>query len=144
MPIYIDTSALAKRYLSERGSEVFDAFLAAQDDECVICPLGATELESMLQRLQRECLITASFAQQVRRDFAADLSAALWSMRPFEAASFALATQLMRSLQAPLASLDALHLACSIELACTSFATGDRQLARAAAEHGLQVHSFIV
>ena len=144
MPIYIDTSALAKRYVAERGSDAFDAFLAEQTDDCIICPLGATELESVLQRLHRQGLMTAPFAQQARRDFAADLASALWAMRPFEAAAFALASELMRSLKAPLTTLDALHLACAVEFDCTGFATGDRQLARAADERGLQIHPFFI
>ncbi len=144
MPIYIDTSALAKRYVAERGSDAFDAFLAEQADDCVICPLGATEFESVLQGLQRQGLMTAAFAQQARRDFAADLTSALWAMRPFEAAAFALASQLLRGLKAPLATLDALHLACAIEFDCTGFATGNRQLARAAEERGLHIHPFFI
>jgi uncharacterized protein len=144
MPIYIDTSALAKRYLAERGSDAFDAFLIGQLDDCLISPLVATELESVVQRLLRERLIDKAYAVQVRQDFANDLIGALWSMRPFPNASLARAQELLRTLTAPLATLDALHLATAIEFECSALATGDRQLAKAAAEHGLEVHPFLV
>jgi uncharacterized protein len=144
MAIYIDTSALAKRYLAEKGSDAFDAFLIEQVDDCLISPLVATELESVVQRLLRQRLIDKAYAAQVRQDFANDLSGALWSMRPFPSAGLALAGNLLRKLSAPLATLDALHLATAIEFDCSAIATSDRQLAKAAAEHGLEVHPFSV
>ena len=142
MSIYIDTSALAKRYLLERGSEAFDAFLQGCDDDCVISALGSTEFESILQRLRRERLIDADYAEQARNDFLADLQTALWVMRPFATSSFPQAADLMRTLDVPLATLDALHLASALELGCRGFATGDRQLSQAAARRGLTVHDF--
>lgn len=142
MAIYVDTSALAKRYLAEKGSDGFDAFLIGQADDCVISPLVATELESVVQRLLRQRLIDRAYAQQVRDDFAADLRGALWAMRPFPSAGLSRAAELLRALESPLATLDAMHLASAIEFECSAIATGDRQLAHAATEHGLDVHSF--
>ncbi len=142
MSIYIDTSALAKRYLAERGSDDFDAFLAAHDEQFVISPLVATELDSLLQRLARQRLIDSRYAARVRRHFADDLRGALWSMRPFAAAGITLAGDLIRELEAPLATLDALHLASAIDLDCPALASADRQLLAAAQERGLLVHSF--
>lgn len=143
MPIYIDTSALAKRYIAESGSAEFETFVVEQSDDCLICPLGAIELESVLQRLQRQRLIDSSYALQARRDFASDLASAVWSMHRFDAGSFARGTELLRTLSSPLSTLDALHLACALELGCDALATGDRQLARAAQECKLTVHSFV-
>ena len=143
MPIYVDTSALAKRYLAEAGSAEFEVFLAGQSDECVICPLGAMEFESLLQRLLRQRLIDRDYALQARRDFSSDLASAVWSMRGFEVASIARGTELLRELSSPLATLDALHLASALELSCDALASGDQQLLRAAEECGLTVHSFV-
>lgn len=144
MAVYVDTSAFAKRYLSERGSEEFDEFLRSCDDECWISPLGATEFESILQRLKRRGVIDAGYVRQARGDFHGDLAASLWSMRPFEPSSFHQAAALLRTLDVPLATLDALHLATAIDFGCDGFATGDRQLARAAAKRGLRVHDFVI
>ena len=104
---------MAKRYIAEAGSDTVDTFLAGHDDDCVICPLVATEFESILQRLLRQGLIAPDFAARARSSFAADLSGALWAMRPFEVASFGRASTLLRDLNTPLATLDALHLACA-------------------------------
>jgi len=142
--IYIDTSALAKRYVAEVGSAEFDDFLVAEDAEFVVSPLVATELESILQRLMREARISAAYAERAREFFAVDLASALWSMRPFSASVFANAARSMRDLSIPLATLDALHLACAIELRCEALASGDRRLLAAAAARGLRVHSFAV
>ncbi len=142
MSTYFDTSAFAKRYIAEAGSDRVDAFLASHDDDCVISPLVAAEFESILQRLMRQGLMGADFAVQARRHLSADLSGALWAMQPFEVASFQRAIGLLRELGTPLATLDALHLACAIELRCAGLATCDHQLARAAAASGLLVYSF--
>ena len=140
--IYVDTSALAKRYVLERGSEAFDAFKGDCDDECVISALGTTEFESVLQRLKRQGYIDAAFMERARNSFMADLGSALWSVRPFASASFNRAAELMRSVNVPLATLDALHLASALDLGCNAFATGDKQLSRAASKRGLIVHEF--
>lgn len=142
MPIYVDTSALVKRYVSEPGSNAFDAFLRSSEDTCVISSLGSTEFESVLQRLKRQGHIDEAYAVQARSDFVSDLNAALWSVHAFVPTTFARAAELMRTLEAPLATLDALHLASAIEFRCDRFATSDRQLVHAAAQRGLAVHDF--
>lgn len=144
MAIYIDTSALVKRYVSERGSDAFDAFVQTCEEDCVISPLVVTELESVLQRLRRESLIDAKFLRRARETFHADVVAALWAVRPFEPSSFERATELIRTLDAPLATLDALHLASALDMHCTAMASGDRRLCLAAERRGLSVHHFVV
>ncbi len=144
MATYVDTSALAKRYLAERGSEDFERFVNTHDDELVICPLGATEFESALMRLRRQRMANDAFIAKARKSFADDLAAGLWSMRPFDSTSFAQASELMRTLPTPLVTLDALHLAQAQVLGCDAMATGDKQLARAVEALGWQLHSFIV
>lgn len=142
VPTYFDTSAFAKRYIAEAGSDRVDTFLAGHDDDCVISPLVTTEFESILQRLMRQRLVHADYAVQARNHLSTDLTGAVWAMRPFETASFQHASRLLRELHTPLATLDALHLACAIKLGCTGLATCDHQLARAAAASGLLVYSF--
>ena len=53
MGIYVDTSALIKRYVHERTSHDFEVFLGAESEDLVISPLGLTEFESMLNRRLR-------------------------------------------------------------------------------------------
>ena len=66
----------------------------------------------------------------------------MWSIQPFNTAVIPHATRLIRELSAPLATLDALHLASAQSLGCESLATGDRQFARAVRLCGLIVHEF--
>jgi len=61
---------------------------------------------------------------------------------PFPVDAFAAATRLIEELDVALATLDALHVASAAALGCSSFATADRQQARAAHRCGLQIHDF--
>jgi uncharacterized protein len=140
--LYVDTSALVKRYVREAHSDAFDAFLDREDHGYLIGPLVTTEFESVLERLQRQKIIGGAFARQARSDLAADLASSLWSLRTFDAISFQSAAHLMRTLQSPLSTLDALHLASALGLQCDGLVTADRQLAKAATECGLAVTQF--
>jgi predicted nucleic acid-binding protein len=78
----------------------------------------------------------------VRQRFLADVAAGGWRIVDFEADMFAKANNLMVNLGAPLATLDALHLACALQHGIPDFATADRQLATAARKAKLRVHTF--
>jgi predicted nucleic acid-binding protein len=82
MAIYVDTSALVKRYLPERASQRWERFVIPH------------------------------------------------------------ATRLIRELGVPLATLDAIHLACAQSYGYERVATGDRQFARAVERCRLAVHEF--
>ncbi len=139
---YVDTSALIKRYLQETGSDAFDAFCEQAGLDRVICPLGATELTSSLQRRIRLGALTSRQATAVRQRFLADVASGGWRMIDFDVDVFAKANSLLLTLGAPLATLDVLHLACALQHGAPEFATADRQLATAAAKAKLRVHSF--
>lgn len=142
MALFIDTSALAKRYINEPQSDAFDAFLAASEDEFLITPLVITEFESLLMRRLRQGDFDADYLRRTRELFVQDMSAALWQVRPFEPAAFEMATRLIRRGDVPVATLDALHLASAMGHGCDAIATSDRQLARAAEASGLAIHDF--
>jgi len=142
MAVYVDTSALVKRYVHEAQSLAFDAFVSTSDETFVVSPLTLTELESVLQRRLRQGDFDKRYLQRTRLLIGNDLVAALWQVRPFEPSSFDDASQLMRDLGVPLATLDALHLASARAFQCDQLATSDRQLAKAAEHSGLTVHDF--
>jgi predicted nucleic acid-binding protein len=139
---YVDTSALIKRYLQEEGSDTFDAFCEEASHDTVICPLVATEFTSSLQRRIRLGVLTVRQATAVRQRFLSDVASGGWRMIDFEVDVFARANALLLTLGAPLATLDALHLACALQHGAHEFATADHQLAAAAAKAKLRVHSF--
>jgi len=142
MAIYIDTSALAKRYIHEPSSERFDEFVAGSADEFMLTPLIVTELASALRRRLRAGEFDGAYLKRAESAFDRDLRDALWVMCPVEPATFDAASRLIRELDAPLAALDAIHLASAIGYGCGAIATSDRQLARAAKLCALEVHDF--
>src|SRR5687767_6604717 len=69
---YVDTSALAKRYIDEAGSDDFDAFLAARP-RVLISRLAIVELRCLLQRRKRAGEIDAAYEHAALADFADDV-----------------------------------------------------------------------
>ncbi|MEO6408375.1 MAG: type II toxin-antitoxin system VapC family toxin [Burkholderiaceae bacterium] len=141
MAVYVDTSALIKRYVHETASARFDEFLAGESD-FVISPLGLTEFESMLQRRLRQGDFDRPYLDRSRDFLGRDIESALWQLQPFNPAVIPHATRLVRELGMPLATLDAIHIACAQAFGCDGMATGDRQQARAARQCGLAVFDF--
>jgi uncharacterized protein len=142
MSIYIDTSALAKRYVHEATSERFDRFVADSNDEFVLTPLIVTELVSALRKRLRAGEFDAAYLRRAESAFDRDLRDALWTMVPVEPTAYDAASALIRKLNAPLAALDAIHLASALSHGCAGIATSDRQLVRAARLCSLEVHDF--
>ncbi len=142
MSIYIDTSALVKRYVRERSSSELEQFVAASTEQLEITALTVTEFQAVLARRLHLKDFDLAFVARTQEFFSADLQHAVWSVQPFPLQAFAGAQTLLQAPHAALATLDALHLASALALSCTAFATADKQLARAAAECGLAVHSF--
>ena len=139
---YLDTSALAKWYLNEAGSEVFVEFLQWLDS-AVISSLSVTEMRSLLSRRRRigdlsvelESVLFAALLEDIDRG---------WLQRyPLDDARFAEATNLIaRYPEHPLRTLDALHLTVAADLAVSIVATADGVMADAALSMGLQVVRF--
>lgn len=142
MAVYVDTSALVKRYIHEPTSAAFDAFVAATADDLFISPLTITEFESVLQRRLRQRDFDKTFMKKAQSLFSNDMAAALWQVQAFEPAAFQDAVRLIRDSGVPLATLDALHLGSALQYGCTHIATSDTQLARAAQRSGLVIHDF--
>jgi uncharacterized protein len=142
MALYVDTSALIKRYLPERASQRWERFVTEHDDDLIVSPLTLTEIESTLRRRLRQRDIDADFLARTRDLFSRDLEASLWTVLPFDPNVLPQATRLIRELDVPLSTLDAIHLACAQAFGCQGVATGDRQLARAVTRCGLAAHDF--
>ena len=75
MPYYfLDTSALAKRYHKESGSEYMDRILEQPDSRSLISHLSIVELESVLAMKMRTGEIDAQALLIARRRFRADIA----------------------------------------------------------------------
>jgi predicted nucleic acid-binding protein len=69
---FLDTSALAKRYLPERGSDWVDRACTSANVSIWASALAATELASALRRRYREGAMSAEVRDTVYRQFLAD------------------------------------------------------------------------
>jgi predicted nucleic acid-binding protein len=124
--LYLDASALVKRYVEEEGS---DAVLDAMDPESnwVMCRIGYVETAGAVARGgQLEDL------ERLRRD---------WSLVDIVEVSQALVERAARlAASRGLRALDALHLAAALSIPTGNvlFATWDTRLHRAARAQGLR------
>lgn len=139
---YLDTSALAKWYLNEEGSEAFVSFLKSLD-VAIISSLTVTEMRSLFSRRKRmgdislelETLLFAAFIEDIDRG---------WLQRyPLDDARFSEAANLIaRHPDQPLRSLDALHLTVAAHAAIPILATADAVMAAAGLSMGFDVVKF--
>lgn len=78
---YIDTSALAKRYLNEPGSEALDAFLGTLS-RALISRLTVVELRCLLRRRWRAGEIDDDYERAARAYFADDVRSGYFEVEP--------------------------------------------------------------
>ncbi len=139
--IYIDTSALVKRYIEEPFSSDVDVLL--ESSPVAISHLSIIEVRCALARRRRNREIDALRESQVNAELAADIQTGSLRLYDIGAAHFTAAYHLIgRLAEFPLRTLDALHLAIAEQIQATAFATADRIQADAAAALGLTVHRF--
>ena len=139
---YLDTSALAKLYLNEAGSEAFVEFLQGLDS-AVISSLSVTEMRSLLSRRRRMGDLSVELESVLFAALLDDIDRGWLQRYPLDDARFAEATNLIaRYPEHPLRTLDALHLTVAADLAVSIVATADGVMADAALSMGLQVARF--
>ncbi|MDE0699598.1 MAG: type II toxin-antitoxin system VapC family toxin [Acidimicrobiaceae bacterium] len=130
MTLYVDTSALLKRYISERDSDAAEQYIAA-DPTLVTCRLTEVELRRNLARLLKGGDLLSA-RRQVQTDLNAFALVSIDSTTCNRAAVIAEQT-LCRS-------LDALHVAAAQRAGeSTTFLTFDMRQAQAARSVGLVV-----
>lgn len=142
MRVYLDTSALVKRYLPERNSEAFDAYLA-ELGPVHISRLTMVELRSTFARKRRQARLNPEQEMAAMNEVRTDIQNGLLSVAPSTDADFIEAFRLMDELAAlPLRTIDALHLATASGLGSGVIATADDVMRRAAQQLQLEVAYF--
>lgn len=120
MPNYfLDTSALAKRYHKESGSEYMDRILEQSGSRSLISHLSIVELESVLAIKTKTGEIDEQALQIARRRFRADIARQrLLVAPPVHERHFHSARRLLIQYGVPegLRTLDALQLAIALDL----------------------------
>lgn len=140
--VYLDTSALVKRYLPERHSDRFEEFLIAEP-ALAISRLTAVELRCALARRRRSGSISGAQERKNLQEFQTDLEDRAFRMIPLSNVHAALAENLIAHLSAiPLCTLDALHLAIVLDAKCAWLATADKVMAKAATSLEIEVRRF--
>ena len=134
MRIFLDSSALAKRYVAEAGTEQV-LRLCQEADEIILSTLCVPELISGLNRLKRDGKLSPSRYRALKRDLAADVDGATMVDLTPPIIDRAIAC-LERT---PLRALDAIHLASALESMCDLFLTADHRQGEAATHLNLKV-----
>lgn len=132
MNVVFDSSAFAKRYIAEPGSEQVDGILqsASQLGLSILC---APEIISALNRRVREGVLPHSGYEQAKAQLVADVAdAVVLQLTPDVAAT---AVTLLEN--HPLRAMDALHVAGALVWRADLFVTADRRQFTAAQQTGL-------
>ncbi len=134
MRLFLDSSALMKRYIPERGTERVIA-ACSEADEVLLSVLAAPEVVSAFNRLRRQGDITPGEYGSLKQRLMLDLG----HVTTIELSPAIVARTLACLEQAPLRASDAVHLASAVETSPDLFLTGDRRQFHAAEAIGLPV-----
>jgi uncharacterized protein len=140
--VYLDTSALAKRYLHEAASDAVDGFLGRLES-AAISRLTVVELRCLLARRRRNREIDARLERRLLAAFDGDVAQGFFEVHPLEDRHAVAAADLLARLpRHPLRTLDSLHLAIATGIGAAVVATADGIMAAAAAALELRVVRF--
>lgn len=139
MNVFFDSSALAKRYIEEKGSDQVQAILsyASTLAVSVIC---VPEIVSALCRRRRERKISTEEYRNAKASVLSDVDDA--TVIGITEEVIAQAVVLLE--QFPLRSADALHIACASAWSTDLFVSADERQCKAAKARGLRVQAIIV
>ena len=139
MNAFFDSSALAKRYIEEKGSDQVQAILSSASSLAVsmIC---VPEIISALCRRRRERKLSTEEHRNANGSLLSDIDDA--TVIGITEEVIARAVALLE--QFPLRRADALHVACASEWSTEVFVSADDRQCRAARAHGLRVEAIRV
>ena len=133
MKAYLDSSAFAKRFIDESGSDIVEAICtdATSLGLSVIC---VPEIVSALNRRRRERTLNQKQYGEAKQRLLDDVrDADIINLTP------AVIGAAVRVLEAsPVRAMDALHIACALEWGAELFVSSDRQQLSAAKQAGLK------
>ncbi len=133
MKVFLDTSAFAKRYVAEQGSDkVMEMCLKA--DSLVVSVICLPELISTLSRLLREKKLAKADYRKLKGDAMADLT----DVDICQITSEVLASVVSLLESHPLRAMDAIHLACALTVKPDVFVSADHRQLSAARKAGIK------
>lgn len=134
MRVYFDSSAFAKRYINEAGTDEVLGW-CERADELVLSVIALPEMISAFCRLRREGRLTAAQYLQVKQDLIADLADAMLCDTTPELLQFAVQALEASSLR----GMDAIHIGAAQACEAQVFISADARQCAAAQVAGLQV-----
>ena len=133
MKAFLDSSALAKRFVEENGSAGVDT-ICARVSELGLSVLCVPEIISALNRRRREHTLTQTQYNEAKRRLLDDVhDADIISLTPSVIGSAIAVIE-----ASPVRALDALHVACALEWGAELFVSADKQQLTAAKRAGLK------
>ena len=127
MRIFIDTSAYAKRFVEESGSEEIDSIIL-QGTELGLSIICVPELLSAMNRKLREKAISRPQYSQIK----SRLSEEIHDIDVIQLTDVVIKKTIMLLEKNFLRTLDAIHIACAIEWEADIFLTSDKRQIKAA------------
>ena len=133
MRTFFDSSAFAKRYVEEAGSQAVDA-LCAEATELALSVVCIPEIISALNRRVREGNLSRQQYEQAKRRLSEDVEdAAIVNLT-----SPVLSTCTAILEDSPVRAVDALHVACAVAWEAELFVSADKRQVSAARKVGLR------
>ena len=132
MKLLTDSSALAKRYILEEGSDKIDQFLQ-NASQLGLCTILVPEIISGLNRRRRERILSSDAYRTVKRQLMDDVHDAIVLQVTPAVISHSVKLLEINILRA----MDALHIACALEWQAELFVTADKRQYKAAQNAGL-------
>jgi uncharacterized protein len=134
LKLFLDSSAFAKRYVAESGSDEVLA-LCREAEALIVSVICLPELISTLSRLVREKRLTRTEYRKLKADVMTDLADVdICQLTPDVLASV---VSLLES--NALRALDALHVGCALAVNPDAFASADHRQLAAARKAGLKI-----
>jgi predicted nucleic acid-binding protein len=138
MRTFFDSSALAKRYVAESGTDQV-LKLCSEAREVFLAVIVVPELVSAFNRLRREGGLEAGDYFDLKKELAADMAAA--SIVDLTPAVIESSLECLERF--PLRALDALHLGAAVSCGAELFVSADRKQCQAARSLGLHVEEIV-
>jgi len=132
MKLVVDSSAFAKRYVLEDGSEILDRLLQ-QASQLALCAILVPEIISGLNRRLREQVLTPDDYRKAKKQLMNDIHDAI--ILQITPAVISRAVKLLEN--NVLRAMDALHVACALEWQAELFISADIRQVEAAKNAGL-------
>ncbi len=146
---FLDTSALAKLYHREAGSERMESLAQSPDVPLIISELSLIEIESVFATKVRTGAIAKAALDHLRGRFSADIAKGRLDVVLLERRHFRRAASLVHvyAVDHALRTLDALQVSVAVDLrlrgVTSVLVASDRNLCNVAAQEGLTVVNLL-